>query len=85
MLPLALRMLRLQLLHALLQPIDAFLVLQALPREQLALPLLGDLLELLHAPFALEQALFGLQQPLLRMLRLRTSRLLRLQLLHALL
>jgi len=36
--------LRLQLLHALLQPIDALLVLRALAREHLALPLLGDLL-----------------------------------------
>jgi len=42
-------------------------------------------LELLHAPLALEQALFCLQQPLLRTLRLRTLRLLRLQLLHTLL
>ena len=81
----AFRLLRLQLLHALLQPIDALLVLHALAREHLALPLLGDLLELLHAPLALEEALFGLQQPLLRTLRLRTLRLLRLQLLHALL
>jgi len=81
----AFRLLRLQLLHALLQPIDALLVLHALAREHLALPLLGDLLELLHAPLALEQALFCLQQPLLRTLRLRTLRLLRLQLLHALL
>jgi hypothetical protein len=81
----AFRLLRLQLLHALLQPIDALLALHALAREHLALPLLGDLLELLHAPLALEQALFCLQQPLLRTLRLRTLRLLRLQLLHALL
>jgi hypothetical protein len=81
----AFRLLRLQLLHALLQPIDALLVLRALAREHLALPLLGDLLELLHAPLALEQALFCLQQPLLRTLRLWTLRLLRLQLLHALL
>jgi len=81
----AFRLLRLQLLHALLQPIDALLVLHALAWEHLALPLLGDLLELLYAPLALEQALFCLQQPLLRTLRLRTLRLLRLQLLHALL
>jgi hypothetical protein len=40
---------------------------------------------LLHALLALEQAVLGLQQPLLRALRPETFRLLRLQLLHALL
>jgi hypothetical protein len=47
--PRAFRLLRLQLLHALLQPIDAGLAIRALARQRLALPLLHDLLSLLDA------------------------------------
>ena len=72
-------------LHALLQPIDALLALHALPRKRIALPFLRGLLELLQTPLTLELSLFRLQQPLLRALCPRTFRLLRLQLLHALL
>ena len=79
------RLLRLQLLHALLQPIDAVLTLHALARKHLALPFLRGLLDLLYTLLMLELALFGLQQPLLRALRPRAIRLLRLQLLNALL
>ena len=85
MLAQALWPLRLQLLHALLQPIDAVLALHALARKHVALPFLRGLLELLHALLTLELPLFCLQQPLLRALRPRAFRLLRLQLLHALL
>jgi len=77
--------LRPQLLHALLQPIDAVLALHALPRKHVALPFLRGLLDLLYTLLALELALFCLQQPLLRPLRPRAFRLLRLQLLNALL
>ena len=58
MLPQALRPLRLQLLHALLQPIDAVLALHALARKHVALPFLRGLLELLHALLTLELPLF---------------------------
>jgi hypothetical protein len=85
LLPQALRVLRLQLLHALLQPIDAVLTLHALARKHVALPFLRGLLELLHTLLTLELPLFWLQQPLLRALRPRAFRLLRLQLLNALL
>jgi hypothetical protein len=81
----ALRLLRLQFLHALLQPVDTVLALHALPREAVALPSLRGLLVLLHVLLTLELPLFCLQQPLLRALRPRALRLLRLQLLHALL
>jgi hypothetical protein len=80
-----LRLLRLQLLHALLQPVDAVLALHALARQRLPLPFLRGLLELLPALLTLELALLCLQQPLLRALRPRAFRLLRLQLLNALL
>jgi hypothetical protein len=72
-------------LHALLQPIDAILALHALPRKDIALPFLSGLLEPLHTLLMLELPLFCLQQPLLRALRPQAFRLLRLQLLHALL
>jgi hypothetical protein len=85
LLPQALRMLRPQLLHALLQPIDAVLALHALARKHVALPFLRGLLELLQALLTLEPPLFCLQQPLLRALRPRAFRLLRLQLLNSLL
>ena len=85
LLPHALRMLRLQLLHALLQSVDVVLALRALARQHVALPFLRGLLELLHALLTLELALLRLQQPLLRALRPRAFRLLRLQLLNALL
>ena len=85
MLPHALRVLRLHLLHALLQPIDAVLALHALARKHVALPFLRGLLELLHTLLTLELSLFCLQQPLLRALRPGAFRLLRLQLLNALL
>ena len=85
LLPQALRRLRLQLLHALLQPIDAALTLHALARKHVALPFLRGLLELLHPLLPLELPLFCLQQALLRGLRPRAVRLLRLQLLNALL
>ena len=78
MLPLTLRLLGLQALHALLQPIDAVLALHALAREHVALPFLGCLLELLHTLLTLELPLFCLQQPLLRALRPQALRLLRL-------
>jgi len=63
LLPLALRLrtlrlLRLQLLHALLQPIDALLALHALGREGIALPLLRGLMQLLDGLLRLLQALF---------------------------
>jgi hypothetical protein len=78
-------MLRLQLLHAPLQPIDALLALRALARKHVALPFLRGLLELLHTLLTLELPLFCLQQSLLRALRPPAFRLLRLQLLNALL
>ena len=76
LLPRAFRALRLQLLHALLQPIDAVLALHALARQQVALPFLRGLLDLLHTLLTLELPLFCLQQPLLRALRPRAFRLL---------
>ena len=85
MLPLALRMLPLQLLHALLQPIDPLLALYALARKHVALPFLRGLLELLYALLTLELPLFCLQQALLLALRARAFRLLRLQFLYTLL
>jgi hypothetical protein len=90
--PRAFRLLRLQLLHALLQPIDAGLAISGLARQHLALPLLQYLLALLHVLLALldtllalKQVALRLQQPLLRVLRPCAFRPLRLQLLHALL
>ncbi|WP_246755574.1 hypothetical protein [Bradyrhizobium neotropicale] len=96
--PHAFRLLRLQLLHALLQAIDAGLALCALARKHLTLPFLrrgglfgrsqllhARLILLLHALLALEQAVLGLQQPLLCALCTWAFYLLRLQLLHALL
>jgi hypothetical protein len=83
--PRAFRLLRLQLLHALLQAIDAGLALRGLARQHLALPLLDLLLALLDTLLALKQAALRLQQPLLLVLRPGAFRLLRLQLLHALL
>jgi len=80
-----LRLLRLQLLYALLQAVDALLALRALPRKDIALPFLRGLLELLRALLTLEQALLRLQQPVLRALLSHALRLLRLQLLYALL
>jgi len=53
--PRTLRLLRLQLLHALLQPIDAVLALHA--RARVALPLLPGLLQLLDALLALADPL----------------------------
>jgi hypothetical protein len=50
-----------------------------------AQPLQARLIALLHALLALEQAALSLQRPLLRALRPQAFRLLRLQLLHALL
>ena len=79
------RLLRLQLLHALLQPIDAVLALHALARKHVALPFLRGLLELLYALLTLELPLFCLQQALLLALRARAFRLLRLQFLYTLL
>jgi hypothetical protein len=85
LLPQAFRALRLQLLHALLQPIDAVLALHALARKQVALPFVRGLLDLLHTLLTLELPLFCLQQPLLRALHPQAFRLFRFQLLHALL
>jgi hypothetical protein len=85
LLPPALRVFRLQPLHALLQPIDAVLALHALARKLVALPFLRGLPELLHMLLTLQLPLSCLQQPLLRALRPRTFRLLRFQLLNALL
>jgi len=56
--PLALRLLRLQLLHALLHAIDAVLALHALARKHLALPLLHNLLSLLDVLLTLLRTLF---------------------------
>src|SRR5690242_6408089 len=85
MIPRALRLLRLQLLYALLQAPDAILALCGLPRKDIALPFLRVLLELLRALLTLEQALLRLQQSLLGAMIPRALRLLRLQLLYALL
>jgi signal transduction histidine kinase len=90
-LALALRLLRLQLLHALLQPIDAVLALHALARKDVALAVVTRQIPLLHALLTLELAFLCQQQSLLRGLRPQALvlalalRLLRLQLLHALL
>ena len=81
----AFHLLRLQLLNALLQAIDAGLALRRLARQHLALPLLDLLHALLGTLLALKQAALRLQQPLLLPLRPCAFRLLRLQLLHALL
>ena len=59
--------------------------MRAFPRERIALPFLRGLLEPLQTLFTLELPLFGLQQPLLRALCALALRLLRLQILHALL
>ncbi|GLR86631.1 hypothetical protein GCM10007857_33420 [Bradyrhizobium iriomotense] len=58
--PQAFRLLRLQLLHALLQPIDAGLPFRALTCKHLALPLLHHLLALLDLLLMLLRALFSL-------------------------
>ncbi|WP_245162986.1 MULTISPECIES: hypothetical protein [Bradyrhizobium] len=63
------RLLRLELLHALLEAIDAGLTLRRLARQHLALPLLHHLLALLDLLLALLRALFDLivpRQPLAR-------------------
>ncbi|WP_246557048.1 hypothetical protein [Bradyrhizobium liaoningense] len=83
--PRAFRLLRLQLLHALLQAINAGLALRGLARQHLALALLDLLRALLNTLLALKKAALRLQQPLLLVLRPCAFRLLRLQLLHALL
>ncbi len=83
--PQTVRLSRLQLLHPLLQPIDALLALHGLSRKGVALPFLRGLLELLLTLLMLELSLFRLQQPLLRALRALAFGLLRLQFLHALL
>ncbi|BBZ93442.1 hypothetical protein BDS110ZK25_10570 [Bradyrhizobium diazoefficiens] len=65
--PRALWLLRLQLLHALLQAIDAGLALGGLARQHLALPLLHHLLALLDLLLMLLRALVDLlpsRQPL---------------------
>jgi hypothetical protein len=85
LLPQALRLLRLQLLYALVQAVDTLLVLRALSRKDIALAFLRGLLELLRALLMLEQTLLRLQRPLLRALLPQTLRLLRLELLYALL
>ncbi|WP_225190496.1 hypothetical protein, partial [Bradyrhizobium sp. IC3069] len=78
-------LLRLQLLHPLLQAFDAGLALRRLARQHVALPLLDVLRALLHALLALKKTALRLQQPLLLLLRPCAFRFLRLQLLHALL
>jgi hypothetical protein len=83
--PQTVRLSRLQLLHSLLQPINARLALHGLPRKAVALPFLRGLLELLLTLLTLKLSLFRLQQPLLRALSARTFGLLRFQFLHALL
>jgi hypothetical protein len=62
--PRAFRLLRLQLLYALLQAIDAVLALPGLAGKHLALPLLCDLLALLNMLFALLRALLLWRRPL---------------------
>ncbi|WP_456686201.1 hypothetical protein [Bradyrhizobium sp. P5_C11_2] len=65
--PRAFRLLRLQLLHALLQAIDPGLALRGLARQHLALPLLHHLLALLDLLLMLLRALVDLlpsRQPL---------------------
>ncbi|WP_247325383.1 hypothetical protein [Bradyrhizobium sp. 141] len=79
----AFHLLRLQLLNALLEAIDAGLALRRLARQHLALSLLDVLRALLDALLALKKAALRLQQPLLLVLRPCAFRLLRLQLLHA--
>ncbi|UFW52194.1 MULTISPECIES: hypothetical protein [Bradyrhizobium] len=67
--PRAFRFLRLELLHALLQTIDASLAFRRLARQDLALPLLHHLLALLDLLLMLLRALFDLvpsRQPLAR-------------------
>ena len=59
----AFRLLRLQLLHALLQPVDTALPFCALACEHLALPLLRDVLSLLGLLLMLLRALFRLLLP----------------------
>ena len=76
--PPAFRLSRLQILHTLLQPIDARLALHALPRKGVALPFLRGLLDPLQTLFTLKLSLFRLQQPLLRALCALAFRLLRL-------
>jgi hypothetical protein len=56
----AFRLLRLQLLHPLLQAIDATLTLRALARQRVTLPLLHHLLSLLDALLALLRTRFDL-------------------------
>ncbi|WP_439363840.1 hypothetical protein ACNJYD_27175 [Bradyrhizobium sp. DASA03005] len=78
-------LLRLQLLHPLLQAFDAGLALRRLARQQVALALLDLLRALLDTFLALKKTALRLQQPLLLLSRPWVFRLLRLQLLHALL
>ncbi|WP_245320407.1 hypothetical protein, partial [Bradyrhizobium lablabi] len=61
--PAAFRLLRLQLLHTLLQAINAALALRALARQHLTLPLLHHLLSLLDVLLALLRARFDLFLP----------------------
>jgi hypothetical protein len=58
--PHAFRLLRLQLLHTLLQAVDAVLPLGVLARKHLALPFLHDLLSLLDTLLTLLRARFDL-------------------------
>jgi hypothetical protein len=58
--PATFRLLRLQLLHALLQAIDAGLSLCALARQHATLPLLHDLLSLLDVLLTLLRTRFDL-------------------------
>ncbi|WP_334536399.1 hypothetical protein [Bradyrhizobium sp. AZCC 2230] len=65
--PRAFHLLRLQLLHALLEPIDAGLALRRLARQHFALPLLHHLLALLDLLLMLLRTLvdlLSLRQPL---------------------
>jgi len=55
-----LRLLRLQLLHAPLQAVDAGLTIHGLARKYVALPLLHHLLSLLEALLARLRTLFSL-------------------------
>jgi hypothetical protein len=64
-------LLRLQLLHALLQAIDAGLPLSGLARQRLALPLLHHLLALLDELLMLLRALQGPLLPLAHLRRVR--------------
>ncbi|WP_407184522.1 hypothetical protein [Bradyrhizobium centrosematis] len=71
--PCAVRLLRLELLHALLQAIDAGLAFRSLARQHLALVLLHHLLALLNLLLALLCALFDLIPPRQSLARGRRS------------